>query len=56
MPIYEVEMEGKMYYQWGDHGKMYLIRNPNSEKSRQNAYDKAAAQARAAYAAGYRKK
>jgi hypothetical protein len=42
MPIHRVTKNGEVYYRWGDHGKLY--------KDRKDAE----AQARAAYASGYK--
>lgn len=46
MPVRKVTRQGKTGYQWGTSGKVYT--GPGAQK-------KAAAQGRAAYAAGYRK-
>lgn len=42
MPIHKITQNGKTYYRWGDHGKMYPNRS-DAEK-----------QAQAAHAAGYK--
>ena len=47
MPVRKVTRQGKTGYQWGTSGKVYT--GPG-------ARNKAAAQGRAAYAAGYRSK
>ena len=47
MPVHQVTVKGKKGYQWGNSGKVYF--GPGAEK-------KAAAQGRAAYAAGYKGK
>lgn len=53
MPIHRrVNKEGT-YYQWGNSGKKYYYQ-PKNKKSRTIAYNKAARQAAAAYASGYK--
>lgn len=47
MPVHRVVKNGRVGYQWGQHGRVYT--GPG-------ARNKAAAQGRAAYAAGYRSK
>ena len=47
MPVHKVIKDGKVGYRWGDSGKIYF-----GPQARQ----KAAAQGRAAYAAGYKSK
>lgn len=50
MPIkIKVNEEGKYYYQWGNHGAKYFF-NPNSEKSKDVAYEKAIKQVAAIFA------
>jgi uncharacterized protein len=44
MPVQRVTKNGKTYYRWGNHGKVYPTR------------EQAEAQGRAAYAAGYKHK
>ena len=45
MPVHKVTVDGRVGYRWGQHGKIYF---GDAGK------EKAAAQGRAAYAAGYR--
>jgi hypothetical protein len=47
MPVHKVYVNGKVGYQWGQHGKVYT--GPG-------AATKAAKQGQAAYAAGYKGK
>jgi hypothetical protein len=47
MPIHKVTKDGKVGYKWGQHGKVYFGAQGKA---------KAAKQAQAAYAAGYKKK
>ena len=47
MPVHKIRKDGKVGYQWGQHGKIYYGKG---------AASKAAAQGRAAYANGYKGK
>jgi hypothetical protein len=47
MPIHKVTQDGKVGYRWGQHGKVYFGEQGKA---------KAAKQAAAAYASGYKKK
>lgn len=57
MPIHRGRTSKKgsknSYYQWGHHGKRYSFRS-GSKRSRKMAREKAARQARAAFANGWR--
>ena len=52
MPVSRGVKNGKPYYQWGSHGKLYYY-IPGNLKSRETARMKAEKQGNAAYANGY---
>jgi len=53
MPVHHVTRGDRHYYKWGDHGHEYEF-DPRNPRSQKEAYDKATAQGRAAYAHGYK--
>ncbi len=54
MPIKRGEDNKGPYYQWGSHKKYHY--KPGNTQSRTRAYNKAVAQAQAAYSSGYKGK
>jgi len=53
MPIHQGRDTNGSYFQWGEHGKKYYF-DPNDQKSKQDAKQKAVKQAIAIYASGWR--
>jgi len=53
MPVHREKDSKGPYYQWGNHGKRYRY-IANNKASRERAYAKSQAQARAIYAHGYK--
>ena len=53
MPVHQRKDKSGPYFQWGDHGKKYYY-DPKSDRSKENARQRAAKQGRAIKASQFR--